>query len=488
MMKRVLCVLATMVLFLTACSQQVAPTWQEQYDLGVRYLSEGNYEEAIIAFTAAIEIDPKQAPAYVGRGDAYIGLGKTNENLTLAQADYEAAIGLDETYTNAYIGLAQVYIYMGNYDAAEAILQQGAEKAEDSQAIETELDVLKQKTTVVKDISFERLLSETESAVITGLDESGNPVWQYTTEKYERTELWRIEEIGIWARCYFFVENGAVVALNADTGEELWRNGDFQGSFIDESSYYIDGSGTIHLCGYYGPDFFAVDINGQALCRISSFSSDYYWASSIQPFNDTVLCVELLGGPDGYHAPGEGYVFYLDTDSFTYSTTVEEVISTSQLSTTGDGEYTIGICQLVENELLDAATQGFQDALTELLGTAVQFEYRNAGGDILLCSDITDGFVESKVDLIMAASTHALQAASSSTADIPIVGTCVTDYALALGISNWSGTTGRNIAGTSDRDISKTTENYYDLGYDTGLMAYDVLVGGATISSMPIQY
>lgn len=61
---------------LAGCSSQMTeePSWQEQYDLGVRYLSEGNYEQAIIAFTAAIEIDPKQAPAYVGLADAYIGI------------------------------------------------------------------------------------------------------------------------------------------------------------------------------------------------------------------------------------------------------------------------------------------------------------------------------------------------------------------------------------------------------------------------------
>ena len=87
---------ALFALSLTACGQS-APTWQEQYDLGVRYLSEGNYEEAIIAFTAAIEIDPNRAEAYVGRGDAYIGSGETEENLTAALADYEAAVALDET-------------------------------------------------------------------------------------------------------------------------------------------------------------------------------------------------------------------------------------------------------------------------------------------------------------------------------------------------------------------------------------------------------
>ena len=60
-----------LALALAACGGQ--GSWQEQYDLGVQYLSEGNYEEAILAFTAAIEIDPNQAEAYLGRGDAFIG-------------------------------------------------------------------------------------------------------------------------------------------------------------------------------------------------------------------------------------------------------------------------------------------------------------------------------------------------------------------------------------------------------------------------------
>lgn len=69
------------------------PTWQEQYDLGVRYLSEGNYGEAIIAFTAAIEIDPKMAPAYVGRGNAYFAMG----DYSRAESDYNYALELDSS-------------------------------------------------------------------------------------------------------------------------------------------------------------------------------------------------------------------------------------------------------------------------------------------------------------------------------------------------------------------------------------------------------
>ena len=70
MKKRIVSILAFLLVLLTACGQS-APTWQEQYDLGVRYLSEGNYEEAIIAFTAAIEIDPKHAEAYLDLADIY---------------------------------------------------------------------------------------------------------------------------------------------------------------------------------------------------------------------------------------------------------------------------------------------------------------------------------------------------------------------------------------------------------------------------------
>ncbi|WP_295635341.1 tetratricopeptide repeat protein [uncultured Intestinimonas sp.] len=88
-------VLLAVVLLLTACSGQGTGSWQEQYDLGVRYLSEGNYEEAILAFTAAIEIDPSRAEAYAGRGGAYIASGETEENLATALADYEADDALE---------------------------------------------------------------------------------------------------------------------------------------------------------------------------------------------------------------------------------------------------------------------------------------------------------------------------------------------------------------------------------------------------------
>ena len=116
-----------------------------------------------------------------------------------------------------------------------------------------------------------------------------------------------------------------------------------------------------------------------------------------------------------------------------------------------DGKYTIGICQIQKHAALDAATQGFKDALTEALGEEnLTFEEKDAGGDYTNCGTIMDGFVAGNVDLILANATPPLQAAASATADIPILGTSITDYATALNISNWNGTVGGNISGTSD--------------------------------------
>ncbi len=112
--------------------------------------------------------------------------------------------------------------------------------------------------------------------------------------------------------------------------------------------------------------------------------------------------------------------------------------------------YTVGICQLVQHPALDAATQGFKDALTEALGDAVTFNEQNASGEQTNCATIINGFVSNKVDLILANATAPLQAAASATSEIPVLGTAVTDYASALEIDNWNGTVGTNVSGTSD--------------------------------------
>ena len=115
-----------------------------------------------------------------------------------------------------------------------------------------------------------------------------------------------------------------------------------------------------------------------------------------------------------------------------------------------DGTYTVGICQLAQHEALDAATEGFKKALTDKLGDKVKFDLQNASGEATNCTTICAKFVSDKVDLIMANATGALSAAAQATDSIPIVATSVTDFATALGISDWSGKTDFNVTGTSD--------------------------------------
>ena len=138
------------------------------------------------------------------------------------------------------------------------------------------------------------------------------------------------------------------------------------------------------------------------------------------------------------------------SDAVAPGTAAEQDAGAEQAADGGE-VYNIGICQLVQHEALDAATQGFQDKLTELLGEGnVTFDVQNASGDSPTCATIANQFVAEDVDLILANATASLQAAAAATEGIPILGTSITDYATALGMEEWTGTTGKNISGTSD--------------------------------------
>ena len=114
-------------------------------------------------------------------------------------------------------------------------------------------------------------------------------------------------------------------------------------------------------------------------------------------------------------------------------------------------KYVVGISQLVTHDALDSATEGFKQALIDKLGEdKVEFNFQNAANQNDVCITIANSFVSSKVDLIMANGTAALQAAAKATVDIPILGTSITEYGVALNIDNFSGTVGGNISGTSD--------------------------------------
>lgn len=116
-----------------------------------------------------------------------------------------------------------------------------------------------------------------------------------------------------------------------------------------------------------------------------------------------------------------------------------------------DEVYDVGVCQLMQHVALDDATAGFVQALKDELGEdKVRINIQNASGEITLCNTIVSQFLAEEVDLIMANATPALQAAYAATAEVPIIGTSVTEYGVALGIEDFTGVVGGNVSGASD--------------------------------------
>ena len=113
-------------------------------------------------------------------------------------------------------------------------------------------------------------------------------------------------------------------------------------------------------------------------------------------------------------------------------------------------KYTVGVCQLVKHVALDAATQGFTDYLKEEFGDDIEIIEQNAANETATCVTIVNQFITENVDLIMANATPALQAAAAATNTIPVLGTSITEYGVALDIDNFDGVVGTNVSGTSD--------------------------------------
>lgn len=148
-------ILAALVLavMLGGCAgEEVRPAWadkpadqsaqgpedarREAYDLGVRYLSDGNYEEAVLQFTVSIDIEPR-ADAYAMRAAAYDALGQPDE----AEKDYRRAIDMEPEEAEYYIKLADHYRDHDEPDRERETLEDGWEKTADPE-IRERLDAL----------------------------------------------------------------------------------------------------------------------------------------------------------------------------------------------------------------------------------------------------------------------------------------------------------------------------------------------------------
>ena len=257
----VLMIIWALSLGLCACEQDVSEqadnnvqtTWQEQYDLGIRYLSEGSYEEAIIAFTAAIELDPKQASAYVGRGNAYILSDETEENLAAAHANYEMAIKLDETCEEAYLGLAKLYTRSDRIEKALEILNQTLLKTGESDQISSLIAELepatKKSEESTENIEQEQTLDENLSKIGLSTAKLCDGVWVNEGIRNSNTFVYEFQSDGV-----------VLTSSPAFPDDEFWTG-----------SYSVE-DGVITLSGEFSEGQFSYDAKKNILVSATQVS------------------------------------------------------------------------------------------------------------------------------------------------------------------------------------------------------------------------
>ena len=185
--------------------------------------------------------------------------------------------------------VATVFSELGNYDIIVDLSTKGAEENEPEPFGEEVQDVT---------VRFEHSgdSESCESAVITAFHADGKELWTYSTGEYDLAQLPLVAEIGKYRNRYYFLEDCAVIALDLTTGKMIWRNEDFYGSNIGIEWFCFGDDGTLYLCGYFGPDFCAIDWDGNTRWLIDQFSERYFWAHRIKLTKDGLVEVTLEGG------------------------------------------------------------------------------------------------------------------------------------------------------------------------------------------------
>lgn len=206
--------------FLTGSSAK--NSYQTQYELGEQYLEEADYEQAVVAFTAAIEIEPEETDAYLGRAEAYIGLND-DESLEAALTDCRTVIDLDGTKTQAYISASEVYIIREEYEEAQSVLEEGLARNPEDEDLADALE------------EAEDLIEEAE---LTGRYQAYSEKLTQLQETYGEAKLERMDE---------------TVTFDMGDGYQLYTyywTGLFFAHLVD-----MDGDGTQELItGYYDPE------------------------------------------------------------------------------------------------------------------------------------------------------------------------------------------------------------------------------------------
>ena len=232
-MKRVLPILLV-ILLLCGCGES-PKTWQEEYDLGVRYLSEGNYEEAILAFEAAIEIDPKRAEAYLGLADVYVAQGDLDAAREVLDRAVEA-VGEDEAV------LAKIEELGGSPGGASpGGTSAGGVAAEGNEAVLARLNGMASEISAAV-VRTERFDFEEGTYDIDGYDANGN--WIVTSHYLAD---------GNCLTEYYDTDGSIVAGIEYDTDGNLvvGIEYDADGSVTGYSEREVDGNGnTVRMTAY----------------------------------------------------------------------------------------------------------------------------------------------------------------------------------------------------------------------------------------------
>lgn len=246
-------IVTTAVVLLCSCGWN-ASSWQEQYDIGVRYLSEGKYSEAIIAFTNAISIDARQVLAYEGRGDAWYGMAERTRKsgnadssalYESARLDYEKTLEFDEPPVSAFEKLTSVLEIQGNTKQALRVLEQGVEQTDDTELVK-KLEELRVRVQAATSEIDEEPEPETETGGET--EEASGSETSPGTESETETGLNTSQAIAASAHIFY----------NPDVYGERWN------ALI--SRYQDDQTRcTINTYGVRFTSPIAVEINGEHL-------------------------------------------------------------------------------------------------------------------------------------------------------------------------------------------------------------------------------
>ena len=288
-MRKIFALAAALALLLCACGKSAVAVPNPPLVLGEKYLSDLDYEQALLQFDQAITIEPKNPRGYLGKADALLHLDRQAEAAeTLGAAvkqckPQRAALGeakaeIEKSPVDGYIALASAYEKLGWREIALALLKRVCEELpEESRprdALEGFMNTPAQEKTMQEDTTTAAAAPKKPIKRETYYSPDGVE-WSYTIYEYDATDLQiRSEEHSI--------DGNSVVSTFQynDKGQKIreeWHRSDGTSGF-STFEYNADGNlvrGEVHnndgTVSYWENEEF--DAEGHAVRSIGGSSS-----------------------------------------------------------------------------------------------------------------------------------------------------------------------------------------------------------------------